>query len=141
MTYIKRFPNTPAQEVLREVTFQRTASEYGLAPDVLDTDNATFIAMEDLDCMNIADMYGESIEDIPENVRCDIWDILWTLYSCAGIEYLDVTPYNFIEKDGKTWVIDYGHAKKTERGNIDPWLIRILSDDRMILSEWNPEFF
>ena len=90
--------------------------------------------------MNIADVYGDKIEDIPELIKHEIWDILWLMYSCCNIEYIDVTPYNFVEKDGKVWIIDFGHAKKITRGQIDPWLHAVLSDDRQTIYEWNAEF-
>ena len=140
MAYIKRFPNTSAEDVLREATLQRLAAEYGLAPCVLETDEESFITMEDIGEMNLADLYGEKIEDIPVSIKRDIWNILWALYSCCGIEYTDVTPYNFIEKDGRVWILDFGHARKIIRGDIDPWLLDILCDESTMLSEWNAEF-
>jgi predicted Ser/Thr protein kinase len=140
MTYTKRFTDTPADEIENEAALQRVGAEYGISPHVLDTDGETFIAMEDLETMNIADFYGEDIEGIPEKIKRDIWNILWILYACGKIEYVDVTPYNFVEKDGKVWVIDYGHARKVESGNINPWLLKVLSDSQMTITEWNPEF-
>ena len=140
MAYTKRFPNTPAEDVLREVTLQRAAAEYGLAPDVLETDNATFITMEDMGCMNLAEKYGDTMEDIPETIKRDIWNILWALYSCSDIEYIDVTPYNFVEKDGRVWILDFGHARKINGGEIDDWLLSVLNDESTTLSEWNADF-
>jgi tRNA A-37 threonylcarbamoyl transferase component Bud32 len=140
MPHTKRFTGSPVADVATEVALQRIGAEYGVSPEILGTDDETYITMEDVGQMNIADMYGEKIEDIPETLKRDIWNILWTLYSCANIEYIDVTPYNFIEKDGRVWVIDYGHAKKTTRGKIDPWLLNVLCDPTMTLSEWNAEF-
>lgn len=140
MAYTKRFTNTSAEDVLREVTLQRTASEYGLAPDVLDTDNATFITMENMGEMNLAEKYGDTMEDIPETIKRDIWNILWALYSCCNMEYTDVTPYNFMEKDGRVWVVDFGHARKINGGEIDEWLLSVLNDETQMLSEWNADF-
>lgn len=140
MAYIKRFSGTPASEVANEVLLQRLAAEYGLTPDVLDTDNETYISMEDLEMMNIADVYGDRIEDIPDHINRDIWDILWALYACCNVEYIDVTPYNFIEKNGKVWVVDFGHARISKRGHINPWLLNVLNDAKMRLSGWNAEF-
>lgn len=140
MAYTKRFSGIPAEEVQRECALQRSAAEYGLAPSILDTDNETFIIMEDLGGMNLADMYGESIEDIPETIKRDIWNILWALYSCCDMEYTDVTPYNFVEKDGRVWILDFGHARKINGDEIDPWLLSVLSDESTMLSEWNAEF-
>ena len=140
MSYTKRFPNTSAEDVLREVTLQRAAAEYGLAPDVLETDNASFITMEHMGSMNLAEMYGDTMEDIPETIKRDIWNILWALYSCCDIEYTDVTPYNFVEKDGRVWILDFGHARKINGGEIDDWLLSVLNDESTTLSEWNADF-
>lgn len=140
MAYTKLFSDIPADGVRREAALQTIAAEYGLAPSILETDNETFIISEDLGAMNIADMYGELIEDIPQTMRRDIWNILWVLYSCCDIEYVDVTPYNFIEKDGRVWVVDFGHARRLDGDNIDPWLLSVLNDERSVLSEWNATF-
>ena len=141
MAYTKHFNDTSQYRIRLETNLQRAGSEYGLSPEIIETDSRTFIKMEDLGEMCIADKYGENIDDIPDHIRRDIWNILWTLYSCCNIEYVDVTPYNFIEKDGRVWVIDYGHAKYIKRGNVDAWLHRVLSDEQMILPEWNAEFY
>lgn len=140
MTYTKRFVDTPVADIANEVRLQAIGAEYGLSPNIIETDYTSFITMEDLGEMSIADYYGEAIDDIPETLKQEIWNILWTLYSCANIEYIDVTPYNFIEKNGKVWIIDYGHATLSRRGHIHPWLLSVLSDTRMTITDWNPEF-
>lgn len=140
MTYTKHFTDTSQADVTRECVLQRAGAKCGFSPCVLETDNKTFITMEDLAVMNIADMYGDSIEDIPDTIKRDIWNILWVLYSSCGIEYIDVTPYNFIEKDGKIWVVDYGHAKKTRIGHMDTWLHSVLHNPTRTISQWNPDF-
>lgn len=140
MAYTKRFAGAAREKVTNEVELQREGAEYGVSPCILDTDNETFISMEDLNEMNIADLYGADIEKIPNHIKKEIWNILWILFSCADIEYIDVTPYNFIEKDNRLWVVDYGHAKKTVRGKVNPWLLEVLSDPDMTISKWNPDF-
>ena len=141
MTYTKHFSDTSQCRIRLETDLQRKGAEYGLSPEIIETDSHTFIKMEDVGEMCIADKYGENIDDIPDHIRRDIWNILWILYSCCNIEYVDVTPYNFIEKDGRVWVIDYGHAKYIKRGKVDTWLHCVLSDEQMILPEWNAEFY
>lgn len=140
MAYIKQFAGTTKYRVRLETELQNKGAAYGLSPEIIDTDSATFIKMEHLNDMCIADKYGENIDDIPEYIKRDIWNILWILYSCCNIEYIDVTPYNFIEKNGRVWVIDYGHAYISKRRNMNEWLHRVLSNDQMILTEWNSEF-
>jgi tRNA A-37 threonylcarbamoyl transferase component Bud32 len=138
MTYIKRFGETAAKEVEREADMLKTSADLGLSPAVIDTDNRTYIEMEDLEEMCIADKYGEDIDDVPEEVQEDIYSILLTLYKVAGIEYRDVTPYNFIEKDGVTYVIDFGHARYVDEDELtDEYLIDVLCSGALM---WNPEF-
>jgi tRNA A-37 threonylcarbamoyl transferase component Bud32 len=53
-----------------------------------------------------------------------------------GIEYLDVTPYNFIEKDGTVYIIDFGHARNVS-DYLDDYLDDIFANWKL---KWNPEF-
>jgi serine/threonine-protein kinase RIO1 len=82
-------------------------------------------------------MYGDTIGDIPEWIQEAILDILYALYTVAKIEYIDVTPYNFIERDGVVWIIDFGHAKDVA-DEMDPYLDEVFASWN--LSKWNPEF-
>ena len=134
--YRKLFTNVPHEEVRREAELQMIAAEAGFAPKVLDTDYKTYIAMEDLQEMCIADMYGESINTMPSVILEDIYYILKTLYIQYDIEYIDVTPYNFIERKGKTWIIDFGHASSPGQSN---WYIADVLHKKKI-TQWNPDF-
>ena len=134
--FIKRFRNTKPEDIEREVSLQTIASKYGLSPFIVSTDYSTYIRMDNLNVMNIADMYGEYLDDIPEDIQNQIIDILWVLYHECKIEYLDITPYNFIEKEGKVFVIDFGDARK--RGKyMDPFLEDIFDTWEL---KWNNEF-
>lgn len=136
MSFIKRFPNTPYEEIRREARLQRRAAALGISPKVKRCTMST-IVMEDLKTPCLAEMYGDSIDDIPEWIRDDILDILYTLYTIGKIEYIDVTPYNFIERDGVVWIIDFGHAKDVTP-EMDPYLDELFATWN--LSKWNPEF-
>jgi RIO-like serine/threonine protein kinase len=134
--FIKRFPtNTPYEQIRKEARLQRHAFALGFAPKVIRCTSRT-IVMENLNARCLADTYGDKIEDIPEWVKEDILDILYTLYSIGGIEYLDITPYNFIEVDGIVWIIDFGHARNTSE-NMDPFLEEIMNSWQL---KWNPDF-
>jgi RIO-like serine/threonine protein kinase len=94
--------------------------------------------MENLDANCLADVYGENLEDIPEWIKADIVDILYMLYMHVGIEYVDVTPYNFVEKDGIVWVVDFGHAREADYDKPDDFL-----DDTFAsweLQKWNCDY-
>jgi tRNA A-37 threonylcarbamoyl transferase component Bud32 len=133
--YIKTCRNASPIEVRREAQLQKRAATLGLSPAVRHI-SAKSIRMENLREMCIADKYGEQVRMIPQWIRKEIVEILWTLYADLGIQYVDVTPYNFIEKDGRVWIVDFGHAHDNE--TLDPYLERIF--DTWRLSRWNPRF-
>jgi tRNA A-37 threonylcarbamoyl transferase component Bud32 len=135
--YTKSFANVPEERVAREVSFQREAAELGFAPKVIATDNKTFIKMQHLNEMCLADMYGDDVDDIPISVQEQIIDIVWLLYDLCYIEYLDVTPYNFIEKDGLVMIIDFGDARKRDDSNPNPFLQELFDTWKL---KWNPDF-
>jgi tRNA A-37 threonylcarbamoyl transferase component Bud32 len=122
--------------VKKEVEFQERAAALGLAPRILETDCLTYIVMENLDQMSVADMYGDKFEAMPEWIVREIYAIILRLYLECDIAYIDVTPYNFIEKDGKIWVIDFGDALYAPEK--DDWLMETFR--RQAVTRWNPEF-
>lgn len=135
-SFVKRFLNTPYEEIRREARLQRRAAAMGLAPKVVRCTETT-IVMEDLRTPCLAEVYGDSIDDIPQWIKEDILDSLYLLHTLGHIEYLDVTPYNFVETDGVVWILDFGHAREAGP-DIDPYLDDLFSS--WVLSKWNPEF-
>lgn len=136
LTYIKRFVATSPGKIRQEATMQKRAWTFGLAPNVRKVTRNSIVS-DHLNEMCLADKYGDSIECIPEWIRIEITEILWKLYNDCGIEYIDVTPYNFIEKDDKVWIIDFGHAREPG-GELDSYLKSIF--DNWELTEWNKCF-
>lgn len=118
-----------------EVELQTIASKYGFAPVVRNTEivnGKMIITMDHLGEENLDDTYGD---EIPEEVWDEIRRIVRVLYEEEGIEYVDITPYNFIEKDGKIYVIDFGDAKYTD-GEPNWFLIEFLDGE----NSWNPDY-
>lgn len=136
-SFVKRFEGVPYEEIRREARLQRRAAALGVAPKVIRCTQNT-IVMENLNERCLADVYGDSIDDIPEWIKEDILDILYALYMNAQIEYVDVTPYNFVEKDGVVWILDFGHASDVDYDNINPYLEELFSTWN--LQKWNPDF-
>jgi tRNA A-37 threonylcarbamoyl transferase component Bud32 len=88
------------------------------------------MVMHKIDAMNLSDMFGEKSSDIDEYYFDEIRTIIKTL-SDNGIEYPDITGYNFIEHANKIWIIDFEHAH-----------IRDTFVDKFIQgrNKWNPRF-
>ena len=131
----KDFTNTPSKEIVREARLQQISANLGLSPKVLKTDKKTFIEMEKIDDMALAYRYGYDVEELPDDIRKQVYDLVETLYD-HGIQYIDITPYNFIEKDGKVWIIDFGHASNRKR--LCPYLKKMFNEG--YLHEWNADF-
>ena len=133
----KNVSDRSEENIKKEVMLQRRAAEIGLSPKIIDTDLKTYIDMEDLGEMCIADMYGESIDTMPESIKNDIYHILQRLYLECDIEYIDVTPYNFIDTYDKLWIIDFGDAQEAPKKN--SFLKELFCKKE--LNVWNSEFY
>ena len=83
---------------------------------------------------NISNYYGESPENISNELFSKIRKIIQTLYD-HNIEYIDITGYNFIENANKIWIIDFKHAKYNP-DNKNEFVNNFLEGNNV----WNPEF-
>lgn len=120
-----------------EIHLQKRAAELNIAPPIFETNNTTFLVMLDLNELCLADKYGSNPSNIPSWIWKQIHYILSKLIKEGGMEYIDITPYNFIEKDGVVWCIDYGHATPF-RGDIQNWFLKEMLEKK--LKRWNPDF-
>ena len=59
--------------------------------------------------MSVSDYYGETADQVDEELFSKIRKIIQTLYD-HDILYIDITGYNFIENNNKLWIIDFEHA-------------------------------
>ena len=127
-------------DVEREVELQMVASNLGLSPKIIsvtyDLDHAT-IQMEDLQELCIADKYGEEFSILSPHIIFQIRLIVNTLFENEGIEYIDITPYNFIEKNNKVYIIDFGHAHYRTPGKKTNWFLKDFLNG---MNSWNPDF-
>ena len=90
------------------------------------------LVMQKICNISVADFYGEDISNVPDKIVLDIQAQIKKLYE-FGLCYPNITGYNFIEKDGKVFVINFKHAYfNTE----DPFVEKFIDDAR----EWNPEY-
>lgn len=117
----------------------------GLSPTIRDfgenDDGTLWMTMDEITSKCIAEKYGEDARDVPDWIWNEIHHIIRKLYYAGQMEYIDITPYNFIEHNGSVWCIDYGHATHRSEGidAVKNWfLAEFLEDGSM--RKWNPDF-
>lgn len=139
MAFIKRVTG-PHTEL--EVELQEIAAKYEFAPKILNVteeDDALLIEMEKIEGDLLADKYGdEDPGNVPEWIWEEIRRMLTVLYEEEGIEYVDVTPYNFIETDDGIYMIDFGDACYIREDQEQNWYLEqfLNSNDKT----WNPDY-
>jgi len=132
----KNVTDRTEEQIRNEVELQIIVyKRLNCTPKIIATDYKTYIEMEDLEEMCIADMYGEDINSVPNSIREQIYRILIDLYLKCDIEYTDITPYNFIEKNDTVYIIDFGDAKLVEKN----WFLKEVFLHKKI-HQWNPDF-
>jgi RIO-like serine/threonine protein kinase len=125
-----------------EAELQDIAANYGFAPKIQRVDGNVAL-MDSVEGLSLADIYTDDPAEIPDLIWINIENILTILFEREGIEYVDITPYNFMEdKMGKVWIIDFGDAYYTPmaKGEVaDNWFLRsVLAGESG--KAWNPDF-
>jgi hypothetical protein len=120
-----------------EIHLYKKASELNIAPPFFESNTTSYMITQDMDEMCLADKYGPQAKSIPPWIWKQIHYMIKRLLDEGSMEYIDITPYNFIEKDGVVWCIDYGHATPF-RGEIRNWFLKEFLEKK--LKSWNPDF-
>ena len=126
-----------------EIELQDIASKHGFAPRI-DRVDGLLMQMEEIKGSCLADIYTDDPKKVPDWIWAEIHRILSVLFECDGIEYIDITAYNFILEEGsdKVWIIDFGDAYYSKVGQTDDkkpvnWFLREVLDGE---KSWNPDF-
>ena len=93
--------------------------------------------MKDKFLLDLKDKYGEDPLNVPKIIWDQIRTIIKILYHQEGIEYIDITGYNFIEKNGKVYIIDFGDAVYNKPDIEINWFLSKFLDGH---NGWNPDF-
>ena len=127
-----------------EVELQRVSAQHNFTPnihEVITHKDLSIVCMDRVEGKTIYHLYGDNPDTIPESVWFDIQKILSTLFFEEGIEYIDITPFNFLEtKAGKIIIIDFGHAyyaEKHHNGVPRNWFLKGFLGGKF---GWNPDF-
>ena len=126
-----------------EIELQDIASKHGFAPRIERIDGL-LMQMDEIKGHCLADIYTDDPKKVPDWIWAEIHRILSVLFECDGIEYIDITAYNFILEEGsdKIWIIDFGDAYYSKAGQTDDkkpvnWFLREVLDGE---KSWNPDF-
>jgi len=120
-----------------EAELQNISARLGFSPYVLsvsEKEHFSIIRMERVDGVSLADKYGEDPSKIPDW----IWNKIRYMLACLidnQVEYVDITPYNFMELEDDIKIIDFGDANYSNGNN--NWFLEEFLDG---LNEWNPDF-
>jgi tRNA A-37 threonylcarbamoyl transferase component Bud32 len=140
--YVKtiKYTDRSKDRIDLEIELQKVASKYNFCPKIIDVDyreTECIITMENLNELCLADKYGDKSKHISNEIWIQIFNIISILYEKEGIEYIDITPYNFIEKKGKVYIIDFGDASYVKKDKEINWFLKEFMDGT---KEWNPDF-
>ena len=144
--YCKVILEDEERKISREIEMQEISANYGFSPKIIksqiifnneDKKYIGNITMENLNELCIADRYGEDPRNIPKIIWDQIRTIIRILYNEEGIEYIDITGYNFIEKKGKVYIIDFGDAIYTRKDREMNWILSYFLGGH---NGWNPDF-
>jgi predicted Ser/Thr protein kinase len=123
-----------------EIELQDIAAGYGFAPRIHRVDG-NVVQMDEIKGSCLADIYTDDPAKVPDWIWEEIHRILAVLFEREGIEYVDITSYNFmLENDTqKVWIIDFGHAyyTTTQDKKATNWFLREVLDGE---KSWNPDF-
>jgi RIO-like serine/threonine protein kinase len=120
-----------------EIELQEIASKYDFAPQIERIDG-NIVQMASIDGMCLADLYTDNPAKIPKWIWHEIHRILSILFEREGIEYIDITSYNFmLDKNDKLWIIDFGDAYYTSEIKAVNWFLKEFLDGEFT---WNPDF-
>lgn len=129
-----------------EINIQKLlGSKYDFVPKIISVQKANgyyLIEMENINEKCIGDKYGEEPDDIPKKYLIQMKNIIKKIFNEDKIEYIDITPYNFIESNGKIYLIDFEHAYITTSNNEKPnnWFLREILEDPSETIKFNPDF-
>lgn len=106
--------------IIREAKLQKQASQSGITPRVIEFDaEGRFIVMEKLD-KNLFDYFKEQKGQLTLAQQKAIIRLLKKLDKC-NIFHGDPNPLNFMEREGRWYIIDFGFAKPINEKTIEKY--------------------
>ena len=145
MEYTKTiyYKKTPLNKILLEIELQKYVStNYDFCPKIIKVNyynDRIDIIMEKINGLCIFEKYGDNPLDIPIFIWNQIHKIITSLFYNDGIEYIDISSYNFIIDNDKIYIIDFGHAYWCNPDKeIKNWFLSQFIEDKINI--FNPDF-
>ena len=102
--------NKSSEKLTEEVNLQRRCSDKGISPKIVDYDTEEkFIVMEKMDC-HLLEVLRDNKGILSENFQNQIIRLFKVLDSLK-VFHGDANPLNYMIKDGKIFIIDFGYSK------------------------------
>lgn len=107
-------------------------------PEIIEyNDESKIMVMYNMGNHNLSDHYGENATDVPNKIFDQVIKIVRNLV-LHGIEYPDLTGYNFIEDcNGKVGIIDFEHSSMMTSSQVNNIHIQNICNG---YKKWNPDF-
>ena len=107
-------------------------------PEIVEyNDESKVMVMYKIGNHNLSDHYGDKATDVPKELFDQVIKIVRNLV-LHGIEYPDLTGYNFIEdENGIVGIIDFEHSSLMTSSQVNNIHIQNICNGYKV---WNPEF-
>ena len=107
-------------------------------PEIIEyNDESKVMVMYKIGNHNLSDHYGDKATDVPKELFDQVVKIVRNLV-LHGIEYPDLTGYNFIEDcEGKVGIIDFEHSSMMTSCQVNNIHIQNSCNGYKV---WNPDF-
>ena len=121
---------------------QLVANKYEFSPRILQVDGET-VTMETVDGKTLSELFTDNSKLVPDWVWQQIYTMLAILFEREGIEYVDISAYNFMVNMNlsKVYMIDFGHATYTKQNKGQAprnWFLKAFLDEE--IQDYNPDF-
>jgi predicted Ser/Thr protein kinase len=115
---IKIFSTTKnSKSIEREAKLQMIAAQHGIAPQIIEYDpDGKYIVMEKLDT-NLFDLFKQQNGSLTRSQQKSLIQLFQALDKCK-VFHGDPNPLNFMSKNGKWYVIDFGFSKPINKTTI-----------------------
>lgn len=103
-------PSKPSKEILKEVSLQKKCARLGISPRIIDYDSdKKYIVMEKMD-VHLAQIIFDKHGMLSESQQMQLIHI-FKMLDTAGVFHGDANPMNYMLKNKKMYIIDFGYSK------------------------------